>query len=1129
MKYPKSMIIGLGGIGCRAVCNVYTQFMATNPTRQDQDAISFLCFDTDAGDVAQMQQILPKENVVKTSADKNTKVSTYINTIKDKSKVIEWFDTSKPMLMDMTLSKGAGQIRMTSRLALMSSIYRGDMDIIRKELNRILKVGAENQQGNEVNIQIITSLAGGTGAGSFLQMAYFIKEMMINEFQVEAPQVTGNFLLSDVLEHDPQAQFDANQKENTGANTYACVKELNGIITLDEKNAFNVELEYCLGMKDTVLPNNFKPYDVIYLYGYMNQLGQNLGAKENYYQQMADNVFLNVFSPVGVNTRSASINDILQQIERNGTNRYAATGISKVIYPYNDLLRYFAVRRVKSNLEESWSRIDNDYREVRKEYNRQKNAGMNPIEPHRGSFFMTSLEAYKEDEAQQLFRAAYNETRLMDEKNRPIGSKAEAFYNSCLELMRDQLDRNDEYTAIIQSLGLSAAFLDKSNHKNELEEIQFMESGLYQLKEKAMQMINENRLQLYREITNEDANLPSRNLGRAHRLNNYILKQDEEMHPLAVRYFLYELERIILPRIKELGVINTDLKNDIERYNSAFDIKETDITETAEDAAVYYQSNTASIIGKLKNLVSSNSEYKNFKEDYAIKSRGQSGRLQEYCLSKLEEEVLKRVIAKISLIKSQYEKIFDLLPTICTSLDNTSKSLQMMHIGQKNITNQYILKEPYLKDKLYDESVGDMMPNDFPKDLCRSVYVNIYDKVVALNDGDIFEDDSFKISEIFTGPILDTQEKNLHSELNEKLDINVLAAIQLEARLSKQDADELVKTYIVSADKLAIPMGPKNIEEVRRIDAWAYNPSVEDKSTMLENKRHDIFDLAGGGRIICNKFFSKYEIVRAKGYFTLEVPQNFPEFHAGSSIQAPGNYFKHYESRISKMLNPKGQNSGLVTPHLDKRWHGAGYFPNIGEDRSVVQKKIYRAFFLGLVYDYFYFEEEGLNKKWQFVDKNQMYHDLKDANQRPIDPDLMGLISGLYANPHMVDFIIEDVEEKLNQEKRAYRASEKNQEAFDQISILKKVRATDYVAFPTIQKGKILHGLLTIVGNYYDANTRDSFYTTVVDELINSVLIVAQKDKNTLDWLKVSMNPLVDILDSKYNNILDGRLNNFFK
>jgi hypothetical protein len=328
---------------------------------------------------------------------------------------------------------------------------------------------------------------------------------------------------------------------------------------------------------------------------------------------------------------------------------------------------------------------------------------------------------------------------------------------------------------------------------------------------------------------------------------------------------------------------------------------------------------------------------------------------------------------------------------------------------------------------------------------------------------------------------------------------------------------------------LALPLGAKNIEEARRIDAWAYNPALQDKSTISEAKREELFNLAGGGKIICNKFFSKYEVVRAKGYFTLEVPRNFPEFQAGTDGKASGNYFKSYESRINKMLNPKGQDSGLVTPHLDKRWHGAGYFPNIGEDRSVVDKKIYKAFYLGLIFGYFYFEQDGLNSKWQFVDKNQVYHDLKNADQKNIEPDLIGLFSGLYANPHIVDFILEDTEEKLNAEKRVYRASQKDQSAFGEISVLKKLTNVEYAQFETIAKHEFLNGLLTVVGNYYDSGTKDNFYTTIVEDVIERVLIVAPKDNNTLSWFKEAWIPLTEQLDSKYKNILEGRLTSYFK
>ena len=1132
MSFPKSMIIGLGGIGSRIVCDVYKQFKNADPSPAEKRIVSFLCFDTDAGDVEQMRCILPRENVVKTSSDESQKISAYIMQIRNRTNVNEWFDIDSPILMDMKISTGAGQIRMASRLALLSSIERGEMDIIVTELNRILTISAETARGNEIGIHIVCSLAGGTGAGSFLQMAYFIKDLMINQFRIQAPQVTGYFILADILSIDRQAGFTEDQIENTFANTYACIKELNGIITLNRNNAFKVELEYRLNMRDTILPNNYLPYDLCYMYGYQDNLGQNIGEKENYYRQVEDNIFFNVFSPVGDHTRSADINNILRNITRNGVNRYASTGVASIVYPYEDIIEYFSLRRMMSNLEESWNKIDNVYRQARKEYNRQKAAGLNPEEPKRDRFFMTQLEFYRDDEAFQIFRMAYKETRIIDKNGRSVKAKAQVFYDEVLEYLKSCIENYSEYKSIKDSLeDMSSDFVERSRYRDDLDDIQSTESKLQALKEKAVQLIDEMRLSAYKEIVCEDKEIQSRNLNRPQRLNFYILRMGEEMHPLAVRYFLYEWNRKLTERIQELENANKTLYKDIVDYSKAYDNEDTeDVIESAEQVASELQKrdSSPSPVRIIRRLISGSNEYMEFKEDYVSKSKAQKQKICEYTLSKLEEEVLKKVKIKTDLLIEQYERIFDMLPDTCKSLDKKAGIFANKHIGHTNRSIQYVLAKPELKEKLYEECIGDMLADEFPKDLCRAVYINVYDRVIDMREGALLE--IFKVNDIFVDPVLESQKKSIRVSLRERLDVDVLSAIGIEARLEDKNTPEqienLVKEYLTNSNNLASPMGVKGISsDARPINAWAFHPDVKNSGTLTPAKLTELLNMAQGA-IIDNKFFNKYTILRANAYFTLEVPQNFPEFHSGSTeMNIPeGYYYKYYKTRLDKVLNPPRGMAHSVSPHLDKRWHGSGYFPNIGEDRELVHQKIYKAFFFGLVYKYFYLEIDGLVRKWQYKDSARIYRELKDADDRPVNSNLMGLMEGLLANPHVVDHILHDIGEKLLVEMRQYRSMPNTKTLLAGISPLQTIIKFKSKDFPTLNNNNLFLGITEMVKDYYDSEKCDAFFSTITKSLIENVLVIARKDANTREGLRTIMMPFTSELNDRLLDIWTDQL-----
>ena len=213
-KFSPTLIIGLGGVGSRIVEGIYRKFGANHPTDLEKANVAFLCLDTDEDDIDKRRKVMPADNVVKTSSDLSSTIGQYIEGIKHKTTVQKWFDTRSYELNSMPLNSGAAQVRMASRLAMMSAINQGKFAPIDNAITQLMATNPERKKGNDIKIHIISSLAGGTGAGTFLQVAYYVKNSM-KEHGADAPIVNGYFVLADVLCDDPNCGLDESQKENT--------------------------------------------------------------------------------------------------------------------------------------------------------------------------------------------------------------------------------------------------------------------------------------------------------------------------------------------------------------------------------------------------------------------------------------------------------------------------------------------------------------------------------------------------------------------------------------------------------------------------------------------------------------------------------------------------------------------------------------------------------------------------------------------------------------------------------------------------------------------------------------------------------------------------------------------------
>jgi len=250
----KTLYIGLGGLGTRVVSKIKSQQCAASG-----NGSWYVVLDRDNYDLFNRAQ---KDKVPFVSMGLNEPLHYYIDLFKTSQNIEEWFPTSPAFLHSVV--ENIGMIRAAGRLAFLYAIESGRLDTIENMLNEMIN------GDNNLQVVIITSLAGGTGSGTFIQLALWIR----NHF---AMSDRCNYNISGLLV-GPEVFIDSfrgimdnrNECEVLRGNTYAALKELE-VITKIKKGTAALSLSNDLHLDG--LLNNFvcqteseSVFDKIYIY-----------------------------------------------------------------------------------------------------------------------------------------------------------------------------------------------------------------------------------------------------------------------------------------------------------------------------------------------------------------------------------------------------------------------------------------------------------------------------------------------------------------------------------------------------------------------------------------------------------------------------------------------------------------------------------------------------------------------------------------------------------------------------------------------------------------------------------------------------------------------------------------------
>jgi hypothetical protein len=418
-KYFPTIFIGLGGSGSKTIQHLRKLCMANPEYRAMVDhQFIFSALDTDVDDLRSSG--IPDENLIRTS--ENVNVARYIDD-KHKQQDIDffsWWPGNTGMLNTKPLDKGAGQIRITSRLGFHYQIENNNLkDRINKLLTRVQGITENVAPGDTMlKVYVIASLSGGTGSAIATMIGYLVHELL----KGRKLDVRGVFMMPEIFCQQPQ---DPTLYGRLRANGYAVLKELESAISFaDSDRAY---IDYIPEFNFLALPdfhNNApqyaerylseRPFDWCVIFDKLRDTGVSFQSPGNgyinYYKQLAHCLYMQVFSPIANKAGSAEdnyINSLLKSVSKGEkSRRYSGFGFSALIFPQRDIANRLAHEYLVDMLGTSgyWIKADSEYRQRQGDFERKKAEGVTLAKPKRHDVFCEAMRGHLQKEYPDPFR-----------------------------------------------------------------------------------------------------------------------------------------------------------------------------------------------------------------------------------------------------------------------------------------------------------------------------------------------------------------------------------------------------------------------------------------------------------------------------------------------------------------------------------------------------------------------------------------------------------------------------------------------------------------------------------------------------------------------------------------------------
>lgn len=1013
----QTLLLGLGGTGSRIV-NYVADDLKKRKVSINDGQICCAVLDTNDNDRKKILETGVGVPVIPTSKDRIIK--DYLKMYSNRG-IHAWMPES-PALLKESMKDGASQMRSKSRIAFMDTVEDRTIYQLESQIDKLF----DKRDDAKIRVMVVSSLAGGTGSGMFIQVALWLRKYFSKRSC--AVTIRGIFVLPDVfIKTINDIRTDDTEIQSLYANAYAAIRELNTITKIKTKGMtplLPVKID-TLFDSESDRSDGQNVYDYAFFVDDISEGGSVLNQMDHYEQVVARLVYMQLYAPMHDDLYSEEDN-LFKRFQKSKEPVFGSCGTAKAIYPTEDVLRYCALRAAQDSLSSGWRRIDEEIKAKKRKEDEKEKSGVvltHRINPRYEYIRLFDAKAEKTGEQlgkEKLFNNiandVKNEKRIAGEDGAEIPvytDKVEDFIEKLDEIITSTIDSANP--GDLSNLKLKKTWIDQATDTTDML-ISVVEKKNKEVK-RFIEEIDESISALAEETIDLvcPSNMGDVNAENATSIFGMLTKKDTNnetyfAHPIAVRYLLYKLG-FKLEEIKATILLDNARQSAEKGYGNGKPRISFDNPRTGKEEcdAISYLKSRAFLQNEEKFI-------KKFKSLYAQHNGGQYELCRAYAVSYLKSEVLIMLSKRLEILTKTVEEFFEGLIKVSNTLgDAVSENIRKNdQIAQKMI---YVCASADEKEALYKTlrfNIGDSHVN------VNKIIANaLYGKFCATENPEAENNKEYKdksIESTFYREVINTYSKLILKENKDEIDLDIYSAVCKSADIEYQKEQESIRNDKEGLDRLNVDLetgedlgDEKHRRHVEAMDNMAKKlfalgapflisdeEQPEDADEHLQdNGRYEDEDDAIFAPIKKRKTFWGFnpvvaekcpELARILGV-NIKMQQNrayakneLDCYRAVYGIQAGyvekfnelrnGDYYRNYRQVVREMVAGvgAGHDDELVhTPHLDKTWHL--FLPYITPEMQMKEDcKFYRLFWLALAYGMISLDKNG---KYQIARKKK--------------------------------------------------------------------------------------------------------------------------------------------------------------
>ncbi len=1077
-----TLLIGLGGLGSYMTNTIYKELPS-----QQKDYVEAIIMDTDVEELkADMYDELRNTNsIIQTSPSEI--VQDCVKRLGINESVAQWFpaDLLGGALGYKQMPAGAAQVRPISRLSMLDTINSQRIDCLNKKLNKLLRRRGDTLE-ESCRIVIINSTAGGTGSGSFLQLALYIREYF-NKLGITKITIRSFVVMPEifVMNRDYSSQ---SLKDNVRANGYAVLKEIDAVFAIragnDNKTLHPIKLEY-VPNKTTpeTITAGVPPFDVVTLFDYADVKGSNIDYKVNYIDNALDVIRLHVFSPlIGRGGITSQTDNLLNHhIKSANRSNYSSSGAANIEYPVEDIIEYMALRWATDGISSNWLEIDKQIvDEIRRVEQLRKEGIIQEMPDCHKRFAELLREKCEIDRPTPFYRNIYNDAHLLDEH----GDRVEVKHTLWLNALAKRLDSNVEQAISEKSKNLNLNIEALKDPDQVESQVTAYEKGLHRYKKELNKRVQNSGSAVAKEsIWSPYQNKVDVSPQQEIQLNTWLLAKDKPLHPLAMRYFLCEAVQVLSSKVRSCKAKLHKLEKSLDNYIKIFDDPGSRVIEKAEDIA---RENA-----KLRNRIFGN--LKRFAEDYEGKSKTHKKNIEEYAKYTVQLDCYETLLGYLNDLADTWKDWFNQLENIVNKNHEKIQKLEQKHDDTLNPTVEYVLASSRMKRVMWEDEKVHLANQDFPPDISKQIYLSVYQEKGKQYIDQLSPDKSIDwVTAMFSKHVIGWCRKELRQ--NPNINMNVSDAIKKELDIEKKQgivpsniqASYQLQSYMNKLNQLAVPL--VNLENKGSGEDFEFicmHPNVV--GAWNEQERHNII----GDKVFVNLGFSPYKMSK------LAIKHGLLATDLKDIADKNGVYRTAYEERIRASRQvPRAS----TTPHLDDHWDSPAFLPEMDDELQALSiSNIYRATLINeannlaedkkpVVFALEYDRED----LWHWFPTKGKAVPITGLDRKSAKANLYNLVDVFAVNYHLVETIIEQESKWLTDTRNKPEDSSIITHALDLIKQIYHVEfQTENQQIGIQRQTDLLNNLLdsisTVLTARYAPNTAKAKLEPILDKLKEEV------------------------------------------